>query len=212
MADPDDPASPPRAMPEPPPPPPDPSDPRSVAAWRREMRTRLIAERRAIPVAAREEMTARIARHLDTVLPEPSGRVVSLYWPFRGEPDLRGWAEGLIARGARLALPVVVETAAPLVFRHWGPGAAMTRGVWNIPVPEAGPELVPDILLAPVVGFDPGRYRLGYGGGFFDRTLAAHPGDPLAIGVGFDAQALDTIHPQPHDIPMARIVTESGPR
>ena len=86
----------------------------------------------------------------------------------------------------------------------------MEPGFWNIPVPVGTPEVTPDIVLAPVVGFDPACFRLGYGGGYFDRTLAALDPHPLAIGVGLAGSRIATIYPQPHDIPMAAIVTEEG--
>jgi 5,10-methenyltetrahydrofolate synthetase len=105
---------------------------------------------------------------------------------------------------------VVVEKGQPLVFRVWAPGDPLERGVWNIPVPAAGPAITPDVVIAPVVGFDPDCYRLGYGGGYFDRTLAALPSRPMVIGVGHSTARLATIHPQPHDIPMQAIVTELG--
>jgi 5,10-methenyltetrahydrofolate synthetase len=79
--------------------------------------------------------------------------------------------------------------------------------VWNIPIPADGPEVVPNVLIAPFVGFDPQNYRLGYGGGFFDRTLAALKAPRQVIGVGHPGGALPTIHPQVHDIPMDVIVT-----
>jgi 5-formyltetrahydrofolate cyclo-ligase len=71
-----------------------------------------------------------------------------------------------------------------------------------------GDAVLPDVLLAPLVGFDAGGYRLGYGGGYYDRTLAALPERPLVVGVGFETSGMETIHPQPHDIPMDLIVTE----
>jgi 5,10-methenyltetrahydrofolate synthetase len=104
----------------------------------------------------------------------------------------------------------VVEKGRPLVFRVWRQGDKLERGVWNIPVPAEGEPVFPDIVIAPLVGFDPSNYRLGYGGGFFDRTLAAMPKKPLVIGVGYMSSALPTIYPQPHDIPMDAIVTEKG--
>jgi 5,10-methenyltetrahydrofolate synthetase len=87
----------------------------------------------------------------------------------------------------------------------------MERGFWNIPVPAEGPTVVPDITLSPVVGWDAAGNRLGYGGGYFDRTLAALAPRPLAIGVGLCAARIATIFPQPHDIAMQVIVTETGP-
>jgi len=86
----------------------------------------------------------------------------------------------------------------------------MERGVWNIPVPAEGPDIVPDITLSPVVGWDGAGYRLGCGGGYFDRTLAAFTPRPLAIGIGLNTARIATIFPQPHDIPMQAIVTEIG--
>ena len=92
---------------------------------------------------------------------------------------------------------------------RYRPGDRLEKGVWNIPIPAEGTPVIPDVVLAPVVGFDPQNYRLGYGGGFFDRTLAALPAKPLVIGLGYASQAIATIYPQPHDIAMDRIVTET---
>ena len=111
-------------------------------------------------------------------------------------------------RGSRLALPVIVEREQPLVFREWSPGSLMTQGVWNVPMPESGEAVLPDLLVVPLVGFDAQGYRLGYGGGFYDRTIAAMPAKPRTIGVGFELGRLETIYPQPHDIPLERIITE----
>lgn len=87
----------------------------------------------------------------------------------------------------------------------------MVRGDWNIPVPPPdAPPVTPEIALAPLVGWDAGGYRLGYGGGYFDRTLAALSPRPFTIGVGLQKAQLATIHPQPHDIRLDAIVTEAG--
>src|SRR5690606_20774905 len=137
------------------------------------------------------------------------GRMVGLYWPFRGEPDMRPWMQAINERGGRTALPIVVEKGAPLVFRAYRQGDRLERGVWNIPIPAGGDEALPDIVISPVVGFAR-NYRLGYGGGFYDRTLAAMPKKPLVVGIGYAMQEIATIFPQPHDIPMDMIVTERG--
>jgi 5-formyltetrahydrofolate cyclo-ligase len=181
-----------------------------VMRWRKLERQRLIDERLALPPTRRRGHAALIAAYLDQALGEVRGRTVAVYWPFRGEPNLRPWMERLHARGALCALPVVVERRAPLVFRAWQPGARMVSGLWNIPAPADGCDLTPDVVVAPVVGFDPAGYRLGYGGGFYDRTLAAMATRPRVIGVGLAQAAVPTIHPLPHDIPMHVIVTESG--
>ncbi len=191
------------------PPPANPAEWAAVRTWRKAERERLIAARLAIPADTRAAMAAAIGEGLDAAIGDVRGRIVSLYWPFRGEPDLRGWAAAIVERGGGTALPVVVEKGRPLVFRAYRSGDRLQKGVWNIPIPADGAEVVPDVVIAPVVGFDPDNYRLGYGGGFFDRTLAALPRKPLVLGVGYAMQAISTIHAQPHDIPMNRIITEA---
>ncbi len=187
----------------------DPVQARDVARWRRAERERLLAGRAALPVAARDTAAQAVARHLDRLLGDVRGLTISAWWPIKSELDLRFWLGGLAARGATAALPLVVEKSAPLRFRAWTPGAKMERGFWNIPVPAEGGWITPDVALAPLVGFDGAGYRLGYGGGYFDRTLAAHP-RIRAIGIGLDAARLPTIFPQWHDRPMQAIVTENG--
>jgi 5-formyltetrahydrofolate cyclo-ligase len=182
----------------------------SILRWRKAERERLLARRIAIPADKRAEDSAAIAANLDTLLSSLEGKVVSLYWPLRGEPDLRGWLASILQRGATCALPVVAEKNTPLIFHTWRPGEALKRGFWNIPVPEKEEAVIPDIALAPVVGFDEESYRLGYGGGYFDRTLAAYQVKPRTIGVGFEIGRMETIRPQPHDIALDMIVTEAG--
>ncbi|WP_274629364.1 5-formyltetrahydrofolate cyclo-ligase [Arvimicrobium flavum] len=179
-----------------------------VARWRKAERQRLIEERLAVDVDERKARSECIAARLDAAIGRISGRIVSAYWPFRGEPDLRNWSIKVIERGGRIALPVVIRKGWPLEFRIWAPGDPLERGVWNILVPSHGPSVQPDVVVAPVVGFDAANYRLGYGGGFFDRTLAAMTNQPLTVGVGFAGSRLRTIYPQPHDIPMSAIVTD----
>ncbi|MER9233590.1 5-formyltetrahydrofolate cyclo-ligase [Mesorhizobium sp. M0622] len=185
------------------------SDWTDVKRWRKAERERLIASRLAVSADVRTAMSQRIAESLDAVIGDIAGRMVSLYWPFRGEPDLRPWMETVNARGGRTALPVVVEKDRPLVFRAYIHGDRLEKGVWNIPIPAEGDPVLPDIVISPIVGIDPGQFRLGYGGGFFDRTLAAMPFKPLVIGVGYELQRIVTIYPQPHDIQMDRVVTEA---
>ena len=137
---------------------------------------------------------------------------MSLYWPFRGELNLRPWMHTLHASGVRVALPLVEAAGRPLAFREWTPEGRMEPGVWRIPVPVDGEVLSPSIVISPLVGYDGGGYRLGYGGGFFDRTLERLRSDgenPRVIGVGHAGARIPTIYPQPHDIPMDVIVTEA---
>ncbi len=192
----------------------DPEQAHDVAVWRKATRLRLLAERAAMAVDVRHGASFAISDHLDRVLGDRfgllQGLTISAWWPIKAELNLRSWMAGLAARGAQAALPVVVTQGAPLIFRPWTSETRMERGVWSIPVPAEGPEVTPDVTLAPVVGWDAAGFRLGYGGGYFDRTLAALSPRPFAIGVGLDAARLTTIFPQPHDIPMQIIVTETG--
>jgi 5-formyltetrahydrofolate cyclo-ligase len=180
-----------------------------VRRWRKAERARLIEARVAIDRDKRQQWHAAITQKLTAQFPFLPERVVGFYWPFRGEFDARPLMRELHRQGTRLALPVVVEKATPLQFREWRPGIRMVPGIWQIPVPADSAVVTPTLLLVPLVGFDPASYRLGYGGGYYDRTLAAIRPRPLAIGIGFEQQALATIHPQPHDIPMDYIVTEA---
>ncbi len=182
----------------------------NIDDWRAARRAELIEARLDTPVAERSALAGRIADELDELIPATQQTLVSIYWPFRGEPDLREWMGAMYDRGARIALPVVVKKGRPLIFREWTPDVRMERGVWNIPIPSEGPEVIPNVTIAPLVGFDAGCYRLGYGGGFFDRTLAGMEKRPRVIGIGSPAAELPTIHPQPHDIPMDVIVTGDG--
>jgi len=189
----------------------DPQQIRDVARWRKAERERLIAARLALATEYRAAQTSAIANDLDRLIPIASGSIVSVYWPIRGEPDLRSWVRGKWEQGVRIALPVALALGQALVFREWRPNGPMARGLWKIPYPADGPEIVPTVTLAPVVGFDAACYRLGYGGGFFDRTLARMAAKPLVIGLGYPSSSITTIFPQPHDIPMDWIVTGSNP-
>lgn len=181
-----------------------------IMAWRKAERQRLIAARLEASSADRAAWSAAISEGLLRAIGSARGLVVSAYWPFRGEPDLRPLMRAVVEQGGTFALPIVVEKGQPLIFRSWREGEPLERGVWNIPVPSGGDSVAPNIAIAPVVGFDPQCYRLGYGGGFFDRTLASFTPQPRVFGVGYSLQALETIHPLPHDIPMDAIITETG--
>jgi 5-formyltetrahydrofolate cyclo-ligase len=186
-------------------------DAAEVKVWRRAERERLLAERLALPPAARREWGEKIAAGIQEMLAERPG-ALGVYWPFRGEFDPRPLIDMVVAQGRMIALPVVVDKKGPLEYRAWKPGEALIAGVWDIPIPERRDIVVPATVLAPLVGFDHACYRLGYGGGYFDRTLAAMQPRPMAIGVGFAFQEIATIHPQDFDIPMDALVTEAGLR
>jgi 5-formyltetrahydrofolate cyclo-ligase len=179
-----------------------------IMAWRRQTRQRLLAARRDLTVEQRLTASRAIQARLEGSVGDLAGRTVSAYWPLRGEPDLRPWLAALHERGVRCAMPLVVARNEPLAFRAWHPGCRMEKGFWDIPVPADGPFITPDVLIAPVVGFDVRCYRLGYGGGYFDRTLATLTSPYRVLGVGYESATLDTIHPLSHDIPLQAVVTE----
>lgn len=182
----------------------------AVRAWRREERNRLIAERMATPLVDRRGWSARLEAHLAQLLAEIAPGRIGFYWPFKAEFDPRPLMRRLLGEGRQAALPAVVAPKTAMEFRHWTPESEMETGVYDIPVPKERNVVQPDLVLAPLVGFDAARYRLGYGGGYFDRTLAALQPRPFAVGVGFELGRLETVHPQQHDIPMAAIITEAG--
>lgn len=183
---------------------------RDVRRFRVAERARLYARRKEMHRDERAAQSAAVMAGLEALLPDPAGKAVAGYWPIRGELDLRGWMGRAHAAGARLALPVVVEKGRPVEFRAWAPGAAMERGIWNIMVPAEGEALMPDVAIVPLVGLDRELYRLGNGGGYYDMTLAACDPRPRLIGVGQDFCRIDTVFPQPWDIPMDCAVLGDG--
>ena len=192
----------------------DPEQARDVARWRMAERKRFREARRGLTSPQRHAIGEALMAGLERLIAVQSAGtgdgIVAFYWPIKDEPDLRSLMTELHASGRRIALPLVETRAAPLVFRQWTPETRMERGR-NIPVPPGdAPEVMPDVVLAPLMGWDREGYRLGYGGGYFDRTLAALSPRPFSIGVGLAAAQLPTIYPQPHDIPMDVILTERG--
>lgn len=184
----------------------------ALTAWRRAERQRLVALRMSLSPAQRHALERAVEAHLATLLAERRPGLLGAYWPFRGEFDPRPLLARLVEEGVGVALPAVVDRKGPLEYRSWRPGEKLIDGIWKIPVPEAGAVVLPEAVLVPLVGFDRACYRLGNGGGYFDRTLAALDPKPLAIGVGFEILRIETIHPQPHDVPMDCVVTENGVR
>jgi 5,10-methenyltetrahydrofolate synthetase len=181
-----------------------------IKTWRKAKRAELIERRVTSPHLDRAAWNERITAHLAGGFEIPAESVVGFCWPFKGEFDARHAVRRWREQGALAALPEVVAKSAPLVFRAWWPGAPMRPGVYDIPVPNGTAVVTPDFAIVPMNGVDRRGYRLGYGGGFFDRTLAALDPRPIAIGVTYEMLQLETIHPQPHDIPMDFVVTESG--
>jgi 5-formyltetrahydrofolate cyclo-ligase len=185
-------------------------DPTALKAWRRSERERLIAARLAINPEMLDSWRRRMDGYLERSFPGLAGCRLAFCWPIKGEYDARHLARTLRARGALTALPVVVAPRAPLVFREWHPGIELAKGALDIPYPVGSQQITPDAVLLPMNGWDAQGYRLGYGAGFFDRTLASLAKKPLVIGVTYEMAKMDTIHPQSWDIPVEYLVTERG--
>src|SRR5699024_7759273 len=183
---------------------------RSIRDWRRSQRTALIDKRMAMKPEQRKACNSAIEAALFPLLANSGARIVSLYWPFKGEFNTRNLMQRLHDNGIGVALPDVVTPKAPLVFRPWHPDMPRRRGVYGIPVPDTDEETLPEAVIAPLIGFDSAGYRLGYGGGYYDRTLAKLAPVKLIVGVGFECCRIDTVKPTAHDIPMHVIVTENG--
>lgn len=177
-------------------------------AWRRALRREMVARRAALGDSAHGELSTRIVAHLRATLPAPG--VVAFCWPIKHEPDVRAIVDLWAAAGCRASLPVVVADDAALAFREWSTETPLEADRYGIPTPVTGAWLIPDLILLPLNGFDAAGYRLGYGGGYFDRTLAALSPRPLAVGVGFEINRLESIRPESHDQRLDWIVTEAG--
>lgn len=173
------------------------------------LRQSLLAMRRAIPAPQKTRWDNAVSQHLLAYLEENRLASIAVYIPIRGEPNLTPLYETLNRQGAALSLPVVLNKAAPLQFAAWQPGEAMAKDKAGVAVPE-NLRIVPRprAILVPCLGFTQERFRLGYGGGYFDRTLTEPP-RPHAIGIAY--ACLKTRFPvEPHDIPLDCIITETG--
>jgi len=180
-----------------------------VLMMKQDLREQLLARRRAISAEERSQYDATLNQR---VLAWWEGNPVAslgVYWPIHGEPDLHAAYLELARRGVQLSLPVVINAEAPLQFVKWAPGDMLVLDVMKVPVPAPPHSAIrPQALLIPCAGFNRQRTRLGYGGGFYDRTLAVSP-RPLAIGIGYHC-LLTTFTADPHDIALDAIITEDA--
>lgn len=160
--------------------------------------------------SAHRATSRAIGERLSAVLQEFRPAIVGAYWPIRREFNPLPLLQQLIDSGTRVALPSILQQNAPLEFRLWRPGARLAVGVYDIPYPAEGEAVTPDTLIIPLVGYDLAGYRLGYGGGYYDRTVPTLSPYPRLIGLGFTGAQLQTIYPQAYDIRMDRIVTDAA--
>ena len=179
------------------------------AVDKRELRRQLAARRAAIDPADKALWDAGIGRQLLDWQQAEGIVTLGVYWPLKGEVDLTATYAALAARGVALLLPVVVARDAALAFTLWTPGEAMHKDAMGVAVPEQLRLTArPPALLVPCLGFDAHGYRLGYGGGYYDRTLAAAP-RPLTVGIAYSCQQAQFAI-LPHDIALDRVLTEAG--
>jgi 5-formyltetrahydrofolate cyclo-ligase len=177
-----------------------------LAELKAEARKAALARRAALDPAVGAALTPVVLDHM----PPPPGAVVAGFWPMGQEIDIRPLLNALHDRGHPVALPVTPKRGAPLSFRRWRPGDELARGPMGTRQPDAAAEaLTPAFLLVPLLAFDRRGHRLGYGGGYYDRTLAALPG-ATALGVGYAAQELDEVPAGPDDARLQAIATEAG--
>lgn len=174
---------------------------------KRALRATLKAARREIGLEKRVQWDAHIGAQVVAWWRRRQPSVLGVYWPVHGEPDLRAAYSELVQAGAQLALPVVVARDAPLAFAAWTPGDPMVTDGMGVQVPgDLHFVERPPAMLVPCLGFNADGYRLGYGGGFYDRTLAAQP-RPATLGIAYACQQALFAHAA-HDVPLDVIVTE----
>lgn len=194
------------------PPAPVPEHPDDSTAFRARLRREKLADRAVLFAQSDEHATrsARIEIHLEHFLAARQPGRIAFCAAVRGEFDAMPLIGRLLSSGWQASMPVVVTPDAPMHFRHWSPDTRMTTDRHGIPVPDSFDCPPPDVVLLPLVAFDAAGYRLGYGGGYFDRTLAVCVPRPFAIGVGFELARVETVRPQPFDQRCDAIVTELG--
>ncbi len=186
--------------------------PDSLIEEKAAFRRRMGALRRELAAADAPADAGRLAaEHFFRHVRLPEGAIVSAYWPMGDELDPRPLIHRIQAMGHAVGLPVVVAKGAPLIFRDWTPETRFVPGGFKTEVPEpSSPEVVPTVLLVPLLAFDLAGYRLGYGGGFYDRTLVKlrAAGKVTAIGFAYEGQRVDAVPRAEYDQPLDAILTE----
>jgi len=179
---------------------------------KKRLRARCRDLRRGIPADVAAAAARNVAQRVTADIPVPPNAVIAGYWPFPDELDPRPLLTDLQARGHALCLPVVIDRGSSLLFRAWTSGEPLIEAVFGTRVPHADrPILVPDVLLVPLLAFDRTGYRLGYGGGYYDRTLAElEQTGAIAIGLAFAAQEVEKVPHEAHDWRLDWLVTETG--
>ena len=183
---------------------------------KKRLRAELLQARQNLP--DRQARVDALQRILRIWLVGRADTVIGAYWPIKGEfdalPALHRWKEDGELQGnsqrLRIGLPVVNKEHKTLTFHAWYPGCPMEEDAYGIPKPKDTELVVPTLLFVPCVGYGAGGYRLGYGGGFYDRTLATLQPKPFTVGLGFTNAYVDDLEPEPHDQPLDAILNDNG--
>ena len=183
---------------------------------KKRLRAELLQARQNLP--DRQARVDALQRVLRIWLVGRTDTVIGAYWPIKGEfdalPALHRWKEDGELQGnlqrLRIGLPVVNKEHKTLTFHAWYPGCPMEEDAYGIPKPKDTELVVPTLLFVPCVGYGAGGYRLGYGGGFYDRTLATLQPKPFTVGLGFTNAYVDDLEPEPHDQPLDAILNDNG--
>lgn len=183
-----------------------------ISAWKKAQRQQLLEQRAALPAAEREQMGGVVIQSVLTELSQVQPTELSLYWPIKSEIDCRPITNALLQAGWLLSVPIIDSATKRLIFARWTPDCEMEVGTWNIPIPRHIEHVEPEVMLIPLVGFDTSGYRLGYGGGYYDRTLEGKSESKIKIGIGYAFSELASIHPHQFDIKMDMIITDAGCR
>lgn len=188
----------------------------SRTAAKKALRKKLLEER--LRLSNRQELAADLQQVLRIWLLGRPDTVIGAYWPIKGEfdplPALHRWKEDgeLLEQPQprRIGLPVVDREQKTMRFHAWYPGCPMEEDAYGIPKPKDTELITPTLLFAPCVGYGPGGYRLGYGGGFYDRLLTTMKPRPFIVGLGFGAGFIEDLEPEPHDQPLDAILNNYG--
>jgi 5-formyltetrahydrofolate cyclo-ligase len=190
------------------------SSPPSLVQRKAALRAEALDRRARIPASYAEQAAEAVAMRLIDELAIPSGTVVAGYWPLSGELDPRPGLDRLRARGHPLALPRLDGRDQPLVFLAWDAGDVLVQGTFKLLEPDpARPVRMPEVVLAPLLAFDRRGGRLGYGKGYYDRTLGhlrSRSPRPLAIGIAFADQEVGEVPMGPADVPLDGVITETA--
>ncbi|MCC7152533.1 MAG: 5-formyltetrahydrofolate cyclo-ligase [Rubrivivax sp.] len=174
------------------------------------LRRQLQAERQTM--VDRHQRAVHLQQVLRVWLVSRGETAIGAYWPIKGEfdalPALYRWSEADATR--RIGLPVIDRSSKQLTFHVWYPGCPMEDDAYGIPKPKDTEAFVPQLLLVPCVGFGSKGLRLGYGGGFYDRTLAALQPRPFTVGLAYSNAFVPWLQGEPHDVPLDAMLTDQG--